>query len=96
MTRDHALAKLRAAEPRLRELGVRTLVLFGSTARGDAGPESDVDLAVEFDAAATLDGFLAVKDFVEALLARKVDLVTIPSLRPRLRAVVEREGLRVA
>lgn len=90
MSRDEILDKLRKAEPRLRELGVRTLVLFGSTARGEDRPDSDVDLAVEFRETASFDGFFAVKDLVEELLHRNVDLVTLQSLRPRLRAVVEK------
>ena len=49
MTRDEALAKLRALRPQLEALGFRHVWLFGSVARDEAGPESDVDLLVEVD-----------------------------------------------
>lgn len=47
MTRDEALAKLRALRPQLEALGFRHVWLFGSVARDEAGPGSDVDLLVE-------------------------------------------------
>ena len=49
MTRDEALAKLRALRPQLEALGFRHVWLFGSVARDEAGPDSDVDLLVEVD-----------------------------------------------
>jgi predicted nucleotidyltransferase len=55
MTLDEALAKLRAAKPLLDRYGVRRVGVFGSTARGEAGPDSDVDVLVEF-LPATLPG----------------------------------------
>jgi predicted nucleotidyltransferase len=49
MGREHVLAKLRAHELDLKKAGIVRLSLFGSTARGDAGPNSDIDLLVAFD-----------------------------------------------
>ena len=49
--RERVLALLRTREPELRALGVSLLRLYGSMARGEAGPESDVDLMAELDTA---------------------------------------------
>ena len=48
---DDVIATLRAHEAELRAAGIHRLSLFGSVARGDAGPDSDVDLAAELDRA---------------------------------------------
>jgi predicted nucleotidyltransferase len=76
--------------------GVARLAVFGSVARGEAEAESDVDLLVEFAGTPSFDGFMDLKYFLEELLARKVDLVTSKSLRPRLRPTIERELVDVA
>lgn len=65
----------------LRALGARRVGLFGSFARGDARPDSDVDVYVEFDdAQRTYDNFFALHERLENLLGRRVDLVTDKSL----------------
>ncbi|MCU0619399.1 MAG: nucleotidyltransferase family protein [Gemmatimonadaceae bacterium] len=96
--RDRVLDLLRAHRARLVErYGVRDLALFGSVARGDATEQSDVDLVVEFDPERiTLTSFLDFAEDVEALLGRRVDLVSLPKLPPRIRERVEAEALRVA
>ena len=48
MTRDQAIRRLLAAEAEIRALGVNRLALFGSELRGEARPDSDVDILVEF------------------------------------------------
>ena len=87
---------LRAERARIAAFGVASLSLFGSTARGDAGPDSDVDVLVRFDGDATFDAFMDLKLFLEDLLGRQVDLVTEAALRPELRQSVERDLMRVA
>ena len=98
MTRDEALSILRAHRAALADLGVTGLSLFGSLARDEAGPESDVDLIVEFDPAAHVGLFryFDVKDYLEAILGCQVDLVPRSGLKPRLRPSVERDEIRVA
>ncbi len=99
MNRDHVLATLRSALPALREeFGVRDLYLFGSYARGDARPDSDVDVLVEFEVGRTptLLTLAAVYGQLTDVLGCPVDLGTVGSLRPRLRRHVESEMLRVA
>ena len=95
MTRDKALSLLRAHSTELLALGVVSLSLFGSVARDEAGPDSDVDLLVEFDPAAHvgLFRFFEVKDYLESVLGCGVDLVPRNGLKPRLRPIVEREEI---
>lgn len=92
---DAVLAILREHLPELQGLGVRSLALFGSTARGEAGPESDVDLLVDFEPPLGFDRYMDAKFLLEDLLRRPVDLVTTAGLRPELRETVAREALRV-
>ena len=96
LVRDEVLAPLREHRARLAErYGVRYLRLFGSVARGEASERSDVDLIVEFDPdRITLTSFLDFTDELEALLHRRVDVVSLAKLTPRLRAHVEAETRR--
>jgi uncharacterized protein len=94
---DHVLATLRAHEAELRAAGIRRLSLFGSVARGDDAAGSDVDLAVELDPAAGI-GLFALNGLerrLAAMLGRPVDLLPEPVEKPRLRANIERDRLRV-
>ena len=95
MTRETILKLVAANHDRLRKLGVRELGLFGSYARGDARPDSDVDFFVELEEK-SFDRFMAVKELLEALLRRDVDLVTKSGIKPRLRDVILREAVRAA
>ena len=76
--------------------GVLRLALFGSAARDELATGSDVDLLVEFDGPATYERYFGLKDHLEALLGRTVDLVTERGLKPRARRHVERDLVRVA
>ncbi len=73
-----------------RQYGVRELALFGSGARGESGPDSDVDFLVEFEPDARV-GFLRLARMqreLSALLRRPVDLVPKGGLKPRIRQAV--------
>jgi predicted nucleotidyltransferase len=96
MDRDEVIDRLRRSEGDLRGLGVKSLRLFGSVARGEATPGSDVDLLVAFDGPSTFSGFMNLKIFVEDLLGVPVDLVTETGLREGVRPHVKREAIRVA
>ena len=97
MKRDQVAAILEQHAPDLRQrFGVRSLALFGSVARDQAGATSDVDLIVEFDRPLGYLGFFALQDHLERLLGSKVDLGTRESLKPRLRARVLQELVDVA
>jgi uncharacterized protein len=95
MTLHEILAAVRTHEARLRELNVRELALFGSHARGDATAESDLDFLVEFDRK-TFDDYMAVKELLESLFSRRVDLVTKSALKPRLRDRILAGAVRAA
>lgn len=97
MKRQQILASLaeRRAEVAAR-FGVKRLSLFGSAARDEMGERSDVDVLVEFEGPATFRGYFDLKDYLEALLGRTVDLVTERGLKPRARRHVERVLVRVA
>lgn len=100
MTKDEALARLRAREPDLRGMGIMRLSLFGSTARGEQHEASDVDLAavVDYDIVRTLGpfGFFGIEGRIAAMLESKVDFVTEPgSEAPRLQAQIDRDRIRV-
>ena len=94
--RDEVVRRVQVHRARLRELGVDSLSLFGSVARGEAQQDSDVDLLVRFHGAVTFDRFMDLKLFLEDLLGARIDLVTDKAIRPRLRAQVYGELLRVA
>ncbi len=96
MNRDEILEILKAHRDELRKrFGVKSLAVFGSVARGEAGPDSDVDILVEFEGRATFDRYMGLKFFLEDLLGRRVDLVTWKALKPRLRPYVNREAIYV-
>jgi len=76
-----------------REHGARKLRLFGSAARGDDRPDSDLDLLVEMEPGRSLVDHVALKQDLEGLLGRDVDVVTEQSLHPRLRDRVLREAV---
>ena len=73
--------------------GVKSLAVFGSVARGEAGPDSDVDILVGFDphAHAGLFKMVELKEFLEEILGCPVDIVTLDGLRPWMRERVKRE-----
>ena len=89
----HAVTERKAE---LDRLGVASLAVFGSVARDEAGPESDIDILVEFRGAATLARFMDLKSLLETTFGRRVDLVTKKALRERLRPVIEKDAVRVA
>jgi predicted nucleotidyltransferase len=78
----------------LASLGVRSLDLFGSVARGDSGPDSDVDLLVEFAEPIGLFHFFRVQKRLEQVLGRRVDLVMRNAVKRQLRARVFGEAIR--
>ena len=80
----------------MKQFGARHLALFGSAARDELRDDSDVDVLVEFDAPATFYGYMGLLFYLEELLGRKVDLVTASGLKPRARASIERDMIRVA
>jgi predicted nucleotidyltransferase len=81
----------------IRAHGVRALYLFGSTARGLARDDSDVDVFIEPERADRFNAFdlIDVKSILEKRLDAHVDLTTRDGLHPRLREQIEREAIQV-
>jgi predicted nucleotidyltransferase len=77
-----------------RENDVAKLELFGSTARGEADDDSDIDLLVEFSKRKSLLALVSVERKMSAALGRKVDLLTEAAISPYLRDQIKRD-LRV-
>ena len=95
--RDHTAQLLRSAMPELqRRFGVISVRLFGSVARGEAGPDSDVDILVAFSGPVSLFVLADLRAYLMEVLGRPVDVGTEGSLRPRIREAVIAEAVRVA
>jgi uncharacterized protein len=73
--------------------GARNVRVFGSVARGDARPESDVDLLIDLEEGRSLLDHAQLQVDLELLLNRKVDVVSARGLRPRIRDRVLRDAV---
>ena len=93
MRRSEIIQTLAGHKKDLDDMGAKTLALFGSAARDVSGPDSDVDILLEFQGPATFNGYIDLKFFLEDLLGRPVDLVMRKSIRPRLKEHIESEAL---
>ena len=89
MNRTRALETLKRSEPALRARGVRHAAVFGSVARGDNRPDSDVDIMVEIDPEAhiTVFDYAGLKEYIASLFDGPVDVVNRESLKPYVRPV---------
>jgi predicted nucleotidyltransferase len=96
VTASDVVATLRAREPALRQAGITRLSLFGSVARNEADPGSDIDLAAEFDPAAKMDliRLVGLEQELGDLLGREVQILPEPIRKERLRANVDRDRIR--
>jgi uncharacterized protein len=94
--RSVAIHKLKAHEAELKRLGVEHLYLFGSTARGEAREDSDVDLFFDHPVGSLgLFELMDVKEAASRILGRKTDIMTRRSLHPVLREQIEASALQV-
>ena len=93
MNREDVLRTLAEHKEEIRRLGVKSLAIFGSVSRGEATRESDVDVLVEFSVPVGLFRFIDVKEYLESILGRKVDLVTPNALRHQLRPRVMSQAI---
>ncbi len=94
--KNETLALLREHKPVLAErFGVIDLALFGSTARGEAGPDSDIDILVTFERPLGSKRYFGAWHYLEDMLGHSIDFVTDRELRPELRPYVEAEAIHV-
>ena len=96
MKRDDAIAILKEHETELRQLGIKHLYLFGSTLRGEAREDSDVDLFFDYEKGKLgLYELMDLKEQASRILGRKADIMTRDSLHKVLRARIEASALQV-
>ncbi len=96
MERERVLEILGSKREELADFGVHSLSIFGSVARGEEAPESDVDILVEFEKPIGLFGFVRLQRYLQELLGRGVDLVTPDALKDALRERILKEAVRAA
>lgn len=96
MDREHVIATLRGHESELRTAGITRLSLFGSTARGDYRPDSDIDLLAAFDETRRISllTVVGIEQQISRMLDRPVELVEEGTLKPRVLKNVEAEAVR--
>ena len=96
MRRDELLAILAEHRDEIRKQGVTSLSVFGSFARDEAGPDSDVDILIEVERPFGLFQMVRVQKYLEDLLGRSVDLVHKDSIKPLLRERILGEAIDAA
>jgi predicted nucleotidyltransferase len=96
MNRDEVIATLRSHERELKASGIVRLWLFGSTARGDRGPDSDIDLLAAFDDTRRISllDIVGIELQLAKILGQPVDLTEEGKLKPRIQKSVEAEAVR--
>ena len=95
MERDQLVKNLSSHRKEIEAFGVKSLAIFGSIARGEAGPDSDIDILVEFQGKATFSQYMKLKIFLQDMLGYSIDLVTPKALKPRLKPHIERDAIYV-
>jgi predicted nucleotidyltransferase len=95
MKRNEIIEKLKAREADLRAQGVAHAALFGSVARGEQRPDSDIDIMVELDPeiVVTIFDYVGVKDFIAEMFDAPVDVVSREGLKPLVRPGVTADAI---
>ncbi len=93
--RDQVLAKAELIQSLAKAHGASSVELFGSAARGEERPDSDIDVMVEMAPGRSLLDLIALNHDLEALLGRKVEVVSKAGMKPRVLAQARREALKV-
>ena len=95
MNSQDILARLRENEATLRARGVSHAALFGSRARADNQPDSDIDIMIEVDPAARIGvyEYVALKDYIAELFDGPVDVVSRDGLKPYVRPAATADAI---
>lgn len=94
LSAQQVISVLCANRLRLTAMGARHITLFGSLARGEAGPESDIDLALTLDRPMPASRFIPLCETIESLLGRHTDIIDDCDLPQTFSARLEAEGIR--
>ena len=93
MDKDAVIATLRAHRAELERLGVIHAAVFGSVARGEAGPQSDIDIAIDmdYDVVGGLWEYAGLKQQIADLFSAPVDVVNQRKLKPGIKESAARD-----
>ena len=94
-TKDFIIKTIRIHKSELTQFGIKDIGLFGSYAREEQSANSDIDILVSFNGAATSSRYFGLQFYLEDLLGHSIDLVTEKALRNELRPYIEQEAIRV-
>jgi len=95
MEKTELLKELTAQKSALASFGVKSLAIFGSVARNESKPDSDLDVLVEFQGKATFSQYIKLRFYLQDLMGCPVDLVTRKGIRPEMLPSIEKEALYV-
>ena len=95
LSAEEAIIKLVSLAPDYPKFSIKSLAIFGSVARDEARPNSDVDILVEFSTEPTFDLYMDLKLHLETLLKRKVDLADLKMLRPEIISNVMEDAIPI-
>jgi predicted nucleotidyltransferase len=96
MVCEQIIARIKARAEAVKSLGATALYIYGSRARGDESPDSDLDVFVDFDPRRfSFVELVALEDMLSRELGLRVQLGTQDALHPLMRAQIEREAVRV-
>jgi uncharacterized protein len=96
MQRSRAIDILKTQAAEARALGATALYVFGSTARNEAGEQSDVDMFIDYDPERfSFVELIRLRESLSKALGRPADLTTRGGLHPALKSKIEREAVRV-